>query len=317
MSLSTPLLVSLLCVLLLQVNAGARCKNICQLQKPTVEGASIESLTLAFPMETDCSSEDFIQCDEGYSCFYTRRQMSAKGEGTSDEIGIFDDVGCHASADSVVSCEMYEATFPMDLGFVVLELDSCETFVDDGISWPGEEGKEEETEQEAETPLEGEGEGEEGEGSGGDADKEPIVCTVCKDVVKVDADGQEETLESDSPSCSDPSKVTCPADVTSCASITATYADSDGMNYRISAKSCRVSDLTCESESLIPEEGTLTDCEVADHEEKQSEENETENEDSGVDDNDYTVIEEEVKGTSQTILSSSALLILSFLTQFC
>ena len=51
--------------------------------------------------------------------------FSAKGEGTSDEIGIFDDVGCHASAESVVSCEMYEATFPMDLGFVVLELDSC------------------------------------------------------------------------------------------------------------------------------------------------------------------------------------------------
>ena len=52
MSNSTSLLISLLGALLLQVYAGARCKNSCQILTPTVEGASLELLTLLFPVES-------------------------------------------------------------------------------------------------------------------------------------------------------------------------------------------------------------------------------------------------------------------------
>jgi len=134
------------------------------------------------------------------------------------------------------------------------------------------------------------------------------------DVVSVDAEGVEAAVaEEGIASCSDSSVVTCPAEVTECASVTLTYADADGLNYRRTHKLCQEATLTCDTLEASLEGYSVTDCDVASTDVVvESRENETEGENYDIDND---IEEEAVKGSSAVTISLSSIFFVITFTQ--
>jgi len=282
------------------VNAqGAVCKGPCQSLTSKIEGGTVATLALINIVTTDCESlTDTIECAAGEFCAYTSRGFRAvykDGAGT-DEDGSYSEIGC-ATDITVVPCDFYDADYPMDFGHVEIQQSGCSILKDDeipravlGLPEPTPEPEPEPETEEETVPA------------------EPIKCSVCTDLVKVDAEGNEEAVAVEgAASCADASVVDCPADVTSCASIMLTYSDG-GVNFRRTQKSCKEAALDCASLEAQLGEIDSTDCEVAETAvfvEPEVDGNETEEDKDEEYEVGNNVEEEAVKGTESSAITTT------------
>lgn len=287
--------VTLICALITLVSQSAAqsvCK-VCQ-SNTAVEGDSdkiISSLDSMYPILDACSGAEAVPCPtEGDVCHYTDRKISLYFTETDETL-----YGRHSTFEClpvdlsvVMTCEMWSTNYPdTTSGIMVADLAKCEVLTDDGIPRTLL-GLPEPTEPAPELPEDTEVP---------EVPQEASRCMQCHDLVKIAADGSEEaqTTDDDLGACSDNVFVDC--DAGEVCKTTTLATQSEELNFRSIIKGCYSPETSCTDVRVEAESrgATVTDCDVAESRDIETEENDTDEgndpEDPETNDPNYNVVD--------------------------